>query len=154
MPAVPVGIEDEVVVIRLVLPPGREDAGRWRMSFRDEPVPHPQVDERQPGDRWQNLSDAHAVVMGPFEHRHRSPDTGQSDGRCGSGWTSPDYGDIKPLAHERYMPGWRPGEVVSSCTAGTISTTISSLIANRESAHPRRICPCPLLSRRTLAATN
>src|SRR5918993_2462711 len=98
------------------------------MPFCDESVPHPQVDERRPGDGWQNLSEALALVTGPLEHRHRSPGAGQGDGRCGSGWASPDYGDIKPFVHRRCAPGWKSAEVASGCAIGTLSTTASSFV--------------------------
>src|SRR5215213_5785343 len=98
------------------------------MPFGDESVPHSQVDERQPGGRWQNFSDMHVVVLGPFEHRHRSPSMSQSDSRCGSGWTSPNDGDIALFAHGHCVPGWQSAKTVIRCVAGTLPTTVSSFI--------------------------
>src|SRR5215208_2352000 len=95
------------------------------MPFCDESVPHPQVDERRPGDGWQNLSETLVLVTGPLEHRHRSPGAGQSDGRCGSGWASPDYGDIKSFVHRRCAPGWKSAEVARVAPLiGTLSATV------------------------------
>src|SRR5215207_6060322 len=115
------------------------------MPFSDEPVPYPQLCERQAGDGWQNFSDRHAVVIGPFKHRHRLPGMGQSDGRCGAGWSSPDYGDIKPFAHKCCVQGWRSRGVVSSRVAGTLPPTASSFIIQIERALVLDVSVCALL---------
>ena len=103
VPSVAVGIEDEMGLVQLRVPPGRGHGWGGRMSLREECIPHPQSNQGQSRARREDFPAAVRLVVGSFEHDDPGPGTRQSDCGCGSAWTAADDGHVAHGIHR-----WRP----------------------------------------------
>ena len=66
MPAGAVGIENEIIVVKIVTTPDRADAKGWRMILRHKLIPNSETEQQRFHGWRQRLTNANAAIIRTF----------------------------------------------------------------------------------------